>query len=199
MELARHPPMVAAQLDPLPRVLLFDPRATRLLQRFALLALVELSPFPPLHLLLVDLDAVSARDTDGDARRYGIVFGDRERFEVGERDGVVRYVGPGEDYETAPNLFELTVRARDAFGGEARAEVTVEVTEVNEAPEAADDEAVTVDVLANDTDREGDRPSVRSVTTAAHGHANDNALVESNQLQTVLRLGLAPHPFARSG
>ena len=110
--------MVAAQLDPLPRVLLFDPRATRLLQRFALLALVELPPFPPLHLLLVDLGAMSAQDPDGDALRYGIVFGDRERFEVGERDGVVWYVGPGEDFETGPNHFELTVRSRDAFGAD---------------------------------------------------------------------------------
>ena len=68
------------------------------------------------------------------------------------------------------------MRALDGFGGEARTEVAIEVTDVNEAPEAADDEAVTpedeavtVDVLANDTDPEGDRLRVRSVTAAAHG------------------------------
>ncbi|MYH94075.1 MAG: tandem-95 repeat protein, partial [Acidimicrobiaceae bacterium] len=89
---------------------------------------------------------------------------------------MVRYVGPGEDFETEPNRFELVVRAFDGFGGEARTEVEVEVTDVNEAPEAADDEvvtpedqAVTVDVLANDTDPEGDRLHVRSITAAAHG------------------------------
>ncbi|MDE2678448.1 MAG: tandem-95 repeat protein [Gemmatimonadota bacterium] len=82
----------------------------------------------------------------------------------------------GEDFETLPNRFGLTLRALDGFGGEARTEVEVEVTDVNEAPEAADDEVVTpedravpVDVLANDTDPEGDRLRVRSVTAAAHG------------------------------
>ncbi|MDE2661717.1 MAG: tandem-95 repeat protein, partial [Gemmatimonadota bacterium] len=123
-----------------------------------------------------DLDRVAALDPDGDALTYEIVSGDRRRFAVGALDGMVRYVGPGEDYETEPNRFELVVRAFDGFGGEARTEVEVEVTDVNEAPEAADDEvvtpedqAVTVDVLANDTDPEGDRLHVRSITAAAHG------------------------------
>ena len=123
-----------------------------------------------------DLGRVAAADPDGDELTYGIVSGDRQRFAVGALDGVVRYVGPGEDFETPPNRFELVVRALDGFGGEARTEVAIEVTDVNEAPEAADDEvvtpedrAVTVDVLANDTDPEGDRLRVRSVTAAAHG------------------------------
>ncbi|MYF13747.1 MAG: tandem-95 repeat protein [Acidobacteria bacterium] len=123
-----------------------------------------------------DLDRVAALDPDGDALTYEIVSGDRRRFAVGALDGMVRYVGPGEDFETEPNRFELVVRAFDGFGGEARTEVEVEVTDVNEAPEAADDEvvtpedqAVTVDVLANDTDPEGDRLHVRSITAAAHG------------------------------
>ncbi len=122
-----------------------------------------------------ELGPVVATDPDADALTYEIVSGDF-RFAVGERDGVVRYVGPGEDFETPPNLYELTVRALDGFGGEARTEVVVEVTDVNERPEAADDEAVTpedeavtIDVLANDTDPEGDRLRVRSVTAAAHG------------------------------
>ncbi len=122
------------------------------------------------------LGRVAALDPDDDELTYEIVSGDRQRFAVGVRDGTVRYVGPGEDFETGPNRFELVVRALDGFGGEARTEVAIEVTDVNEAPEAADDEAVTpedqavtVDVLANDTDPEGDRLRVRSVTAAAHG------------------------------
>ena len=123
-----------------------------------------------------DLGRVAARDPDGDPLTYEIVSGDRARFAVGPLDGAVSYVGPGEDFEAGPNRFELVVRARDGFGGEARTEVEVEVTDVNEAPEAMDDvavtpedKAVTIDVLANDTDPEGDRLSVRSVTAAAHG------------------------------
>ena len=123
-----------------------------------------------------DLGRVAALDPDGDPLTYAIVSGDRRRFAVGARDGAVRYVGPGEDIETEPNRFELVVRARDGFGGAARTKVAIEVTDVNEPPVAADDEAVTredqavtVDVLANDTDPEGDRLHIRSVTAAAHG------------------------------
>ncbi|MDE2944917.1 MAG: tandem-95 repeat protein, partial [Gemmatimonadota bacterium] len=119
---------------------------------------------------------VVALDPDGDPLTYAIVSGDRRRFAVGARDGAVRYVGPGEDIETEPNRFELVVRARDGFGGAARTKVAIEVTNVNEPPVAVDDEAVTredqavtVDVLANDTDPEGDRLHIRSVTAAAHG------------------------------
>ena len=120
--------------------------------------------------------AVAGEDPDGDALTYALADGDRERFAVGVLNGVVLYVGAGEDFETEPNRFELTVRVSDRFGEHAEAPVAVMVTDVNEAPEAADDEAVTaedeavtVDVLANDTDPEGDRLRVRSVTAAAHG------------------------------
>ena len=123
-----------------------------------------------------DLGQVSATDPDGDALTYEIASGDRDRFAVGARDGVVRYVGAGEDFEMAPNRFELVLRTLDGFGGEAHTEVAIEVTDVNEAPEATDDEAVTdedkavtVDVLANDTDPEGNRLHVLSVTAAVHG------------------------------
>ncbi|MXW55975.1 MAG: tandem-95 repeat protein [Gemmatimonadales bacterium] len=123
-----------------------------------------------------DLGRVAATDPDDDELTYEMVSGDRQRFAVGALDAEVRYVGPGEDFETGPNRFELTVRALDGFGGEARTEVVIEVTDVNEAPEAVDDRAVTpedravtVDVLANDTEPDGDPLSVRSVTAPAHG------------------------------
>ena len=126
----------------------------------------------------VDLGRVAAEDPDGDEPTYEIVSGDRERFAVGARDGAVRYVGAGEDFETGPKRFELTLRALDGFGGEARTELEIGVTDVNEAPEAADDEAVTpedeavtIDVLANDTDPEGDRLRVRTLSAPAHGTA----------------------------
>ncbi|WP_420442278.1 Ig-like domain-containing protein [Candidatus Palauibacter sp.] len=107
---------------------------------------------------------------------YEVVSGGGARFAIRARDGTVRYIGGGEDFETEPNRFEVTLRALDAFGVEARAGVVVEVTDVNEAPEAADDaaetaedEAVTVDVLGNDTDPDGEGLRVARVSAAAHG------------------------------
>jgi len=124
----------------------------------------------------IHLGAVTAEDPDGDELTYDVSAGDRGRFRTGTRDGVVQYVGPGEDFETEPNRYELTVRARDPHGAEAAARVVVTVTNVNERPEAEDDaaetredEAVTVDLLANDTDPDGDSLRVESVSAPAHG------------------------------
>jgi len=83
----------------------------------------------------VVLGAVAGEDPDGDALTYSLAAGDRERFAVGVRDGTVLYVGAGEDFETEPNRYELTVRVRDPFGAGDEARVAVEVTDVNELPE----------------------------------------------------------------
>ena len=124
----------------------------------------------------VDLGQVTARDPDGDELTYELASGDRSRFEVGARDGAVRYIGPGEDFESEATRYELAVRARDPYGARAEVGVAVTVTDVNEPPEAKDDEAttdedqaVTVDVLANDTDPDGDRLRVESSSPPAHG------------------------------
>ena len=126
----------------------------------------------------VALGAVEAEDPDGDGVTYSLGSGDETRFAVGPLDGTVAYVGPGEDYETEPNRYELTVRARDPYGAAATVGVTVEVTNANEAPAAAadtaatdEDEPVTVDVLANDTDVDGDTLHIESVSQPAHGTA----------------------------
>ncbi len=123
-----------------------------------------------------ELGTVLASDPEGEAVTYALAAGDAERFTVGERDGRVTYVGAGEDFQAEPNRFVLTVSARDADGQEARAEVVVTVTKVNEPPQAVDDEirteedrAVVVDVLANDTDPDGDPLQVERVSAADHG------------------------------
>ena len=126
----------------------------------------------------VALGSLSAADPEGDALSYELVSGDAARFAVGAGDGAVSYVGPGEDYESEPNLYELTVRVSDPDGLSAEALVTVEILDVNELPEAADDAAltledvaVTVDVLANDTDPDGDGLRVASVSAPGNGTA----------------------------
>ena len=126
----------------------------------------------------VALGAVKAEDPDGAAVTYSLASGDGERFAVGAHDGAVTYVGAGEDFEAEPNQYELSVRARDQHGAAARVRVTVAVTNANEPPSAEDDEAgtaedqrVVINVLANDTDPDGDSLRVESVSAPAHGMA----------------------------
>ncbi len=126
----------------------------------------------------VELGSVSAEDPEGALVTYALTKGGDDRFEVDARGGVVTYTGPGEDYETEPNRYEMTVRARDPLGAEARARVTILVTNVNEGPEAVADAArtpedteIVIDVLANDSDVEGDALTVVAVTEPSHGTA----------------------------
>ncbi len=124
----------------------------------------------------VALGEVAATDLDGDELTYELASGDRSRFEVGARDGALRYIGPGEDFESEAKRYELTVRVRDPYGAEAEVGVAVTITNMNEPPQANDDEAatdedqaVTVDVLANDSDPDGDGLRVASLSAPAHG------------------------------
>jgi len=70
----------------------------------------------------------------------------------------------------------FTYTISDGQGGTAVANVSVSVTSVNDLPVAradnvttAEDSAITIDVLANDTDIDGDTVTVASVGTPAHG------------------------------
>ncbi len=130
----------------------------------------------------VALGVAAAEDPDGDELTYSLASGDGTRFAVGSSDGGVSYVGTGEDYETEPNRYGLTVRARDPHGAEATVEVTVEVTNVNDVPVAVadtaatvEDQPVSVDVLANDSDVDGDPLRIESVSRPAHGTARATA------------------------
>ncbi len=129
------------------------------------------------------LGHVQAEDPDGEAVTYDLLPGESaEWFRLGRDDGAVKYIGSGEDYEAEPNRYELTALARDPHGAEARARVVVEVLDANEPPVAGDDEATTpedrpvaIDVLANDTDPEGDGLRVASVSAPAHGTAQPSS------------------------
>ena len=87
------------------------------------------------------LGEVEATDEDeGDVLTYSLAVarGDAGRFEVDGATGEVRYVDAGEDYETGPASFALTVRVEDADGLADTASVTVAVLNENEAPAFAD-------------------------------------------------------------
>jgi hypothetical protein len=88
--------------------------------------------------------------------------------------GTIIYT-PDADFNGA-DTFSYTIS--DGRGGTDTATVTVSVTPVNDAPDAADDSAstmedtaVSIDVLANDTDIDGDTLSIAGVGTPANGAA----------------------------
>ncbi len=143
---------------------------------------------PPLRFELVEnrdgratplmLGSVQVTDPDGDDFELALASG-TDRFAIDAASGNLSYIGPGEDFEAGPNRYALTVTATDALGGEARAEVVVEVVDENEHPVAMDD-TLSVDedgkaraeVLANDGDPDGgDRIRVISVGVPGHGKA----------------------------
>ena len=87
---------------------------------------------------------------------------------------------PDADY-CGSDSFTYTVS--DGNGGSDTAAVDVSVTCVNDAPVAADDSettdedtSVTIDVLANDTDVDGDSLSVDSVTQPTNGTVTNNVI-----------------------
>ena len=83
----------------------------------------------------VELGAVTATDADAGATlAYALTEGDASRFAMDAASGALRYIGPGEDYESAPKHYLLTITARDGGGLSATAGVTVTLTDVNEAP-----------------------------------------------------------------
>ena len=124
------------------------------------------------------LGRVHATDPDGDDFKLALVSG-TDRFAIDAVSGDLSYTGPGEDFEAGPNRYALTVTATDTLGGEARAEVVVDVVDVNEHPAAADDTLSVeedgqgrAEVLANDDDPDGgDRIRVIAVGVPGHGKA----------------------------
>jgi hypothetical protein len=93
-------------------------------------------------------------------------------------DGSISYT-PAADYHGA-DAFDYTVE--DAAGLTDTASVAIDVRPANDAPAAAndsattaEDESVTIDVLANDTDIDGDQLTVTAVGTPGAGSASIEA------------------------
>ena len=93
-------------------------------------------------------------------------------------DGTVTYV-PNENYNGSDTI---TYTVTDGNGGSATSTVSVTVNPVNDAPVAEDDTAstdfytpVTIAVLANDTDVDGDTLAVVGTPTSADGDVVVNA------------------------
>ena len=106
---------------------------------------------------------VRATDAENDTLVYSL--DGAAEFVIDERTAQIRLApGAALDFERRA-AYLLTVSADDGFGGTAAIAVTVRITDVNEAPEAADDAPpavdedtpATIDVLANDSDPEDAR------------------------------------------
>jgi hypothetical protein len=121
---------------------------------------------------------VLANDTDVDGDTLTVDSVTQATHGSVTSNGSVTYT-PSADYCGADSF---TYTASDGNGGTDTATVTIDVTCVNDAPVANDDSAttdedtgVTINVLANDTDVDGDALTVSSVTQPTNGTAVINA------------------------
>jgi len=113
-------------------------------------------------------------DADNDTLAVTIVTQPSHGSASVSADGTVLY-SPDPNFSGSDSF---TYSISDGHGGTASAIVTINVNAVNDPPVASDDEAatdedaaVTIDVLANDTDIEGDALTVAQLTQPAHGIA----------------------------
>jgi uncharacterized repeat protein (TIGR01451 family) len=117
-------------------------------------------------------------DVDGDSLTVSGVSDPAHGSVVNNNDGTVTYT-PDTNWN-GQDTFTYTIS--DGKGGTDTATVTVTVYEVNDDPVAADDSAsanedtsVTISVLANDSDVDGDSLTVSGVSDPAHGSVVINA------------------------
>src|SRR5206468_4264314 len=120
---------------------------------------------------------LGATDTEGSALTYTIV--------VGPAHGTLGGTAPALTYTPAANYNgpdSFTFKANDSSLDSNIATVSITIAAVNDAPVAnadaattAEDTPVTIAVLGNDTDVDGDTLSVSGVGAPSHGGAVANA------------------------
>ncbi|MEA1832184.1 cadherin domain-containing protein [Methylobacterium durans] len=120
-----------------------------------------------------------ATATDADATfgavAYALVGTDAAKLVIDGTTGDVRLRAPA-DFETQ-KTYSFGVVAQQGSGPSTTTPVTLSVTDVNDAPVAVNDTArttqnssgVSIDVLANDTDADGNALDVVGTPTALHG------------------------------
>ena len=129
---------------------------------------------------------VTASDADtGDRSKlaYTLTGTNADLFTIDAATGQIR-VGSTTipDFETTAETYTVTVKATDPSATSANAAVAIEVTDINEAPTTindtaitSEDAAVTITVLANDTDPENDTLTVTVRDTPLHGQVRVQA------------------------
>ena len=136
---------------------------------------------------LGDVFGASDVDDGADALTYSLEGTDGASFEVDSSTGQLKTKAEL-DYETK-TTYQVEIRMTDSGGGAGSAEalsdtitVDITVTDVNDGPVAVDDThstneetALTINVIANDTDQDGDTLSVSGVGTGDDAPSNGTA------------------------
>ena len=130
---------------------------------------------------------VTANDVDGDLLGYRLQGA--PEFEIDEDTGQIQ-VAPGVTLDREhTSSYEVTVTAADGKGGTDSITVTINVSNVNEAPTAVNDTATTdedqsvrIDVLANDTDPDTERAAL--TVSVLRDPLDGTARVESDRTIT---------------
>ncbi len=132
---------------------------------------------------------VTATDPDsGDTVRYE-VEPVPDLFTIDGSNGQIRVKNRGAlDHETAPS-HTVTVKALDSSNAFDTVQVTIEVTDVNEPPDALadapnsfdEDTEIRIDVLANDSDPEDDRSELLLTVFNSGPNAPRNGAVTVNE------------------
>ena len=122
--------------------------------------------------------SVTGSDVDGDSLTYTPGTGPSNGNVVVNADGTYTYT-PNANYHGTDSF---NVIANDDNGGTDAATVSITVNSVNDAPVTSNDSATTkedksanIDVIANDSDVDGDPLTVNDVSDPAHGTASINA------------------------
>ena len=107
-----------------------------------------------------------ATDPDGDKIIYSLSGAGSTKFAI--QGGDVSYTGSGEDFEADPGPFEFMVIGTDPSGLTASANITVDVTDQNEAP--------TFDATAYDFNLSENQPGPVSLGTTNASDPDNDAL-----------------------
>lgn len=124
---------------------------------------------------------VTSSDPNEDTLVYSLTGGaDQAAFSINSTSGVLTFnTAPNFENPTDSNtdgVYEVTAQVSDGNGGTDSQAMSVTITNVNEAPVAANDNAstsedtaATMDVVANDSDVDGDTVSVTAATDGSDG------------------------------
>ena len=90
----------------------------------------------------LELGRVEAEDPNvragADELAYSIEEGPKGLFSINPKSGTITYTGPGEDAESPPESYELTVRATDTGNLSGSTVVRVTIVDENETPSATE-------------------------------------------------------------